>query len=110
VHPLPAKVSFSQGAGVWVPYGTAYHALHHSAKAHASETVLVHGASGGVGSAAVQIARSMGLTILGTVGGEGLTGAAKVAVSPRPSHVVGLRAMIAHLDHKSASWLLAVLM
>ena len=68
VHPLPAKISFSQGAGVWVPYGTAYHALYHSAKAHASETVLVHGASGGVGSAAVQIARSMGLTILGTAG------------------------------------------
>ena len=39
VHPLPAKISFSQGAGVWVPYGTAYHALYHSAKAHASETV-----------------------------------------------------------------------
>src|SRR5881275_2820504 len=33
VHPLPAKISFSQGAGVWVPYGTAYHALFHSAKA-----------------------------------------------------------------------------
>jgi NADPH2:quinone reductase len=68
VHLLPARVSFSQGAGVWVPYGTAYHGLYHSAKAHASETVLVHGASGGVGTAAVQIARSMGLTILGTAG------------------------------------------
>jgi NADPH:quinone reductase len=68
VHPLPAKISFSQGAGVWVPYGTAYHALYHSAKAHASESVLVHGASGGVGIAGVQIARSMGLTVLGTAG------------------------------------------
>jgi NADPH2:quinone reductase len=68
VHSLPAKVNFSQGAGVWVPYGTAYHALIHSAKARASETVLVHGASGGVGSAAVQIARAMGLTVLGTAG------------------------------------------
>src|SRR3989454_12139266 len=56
VHPLPARVNFSQGAGVWVPYGTAYHALFHSAKAHASEAVLVHGASGGVGTAAVQMA------------------------------------------------------
>jgi len=68
VHPLPAKISFSQGAGVWVPYGTAYHALYHSAKARASETVLVHGASGGVGSAAVQMARAMGLTVFGTAG------------------------------------------
>src|SRR6476646_11667083 len=36
VHPLPAKTTFAQGAGVWVPYGTAYHALHHSAQARAS--------------------------------------------------------------------------
>jgi NADPH2:quinone reductase len=68
VHNLPEKISFGQGAGVWVPYGTAYHGLHHSAEARASETVLVHGASGGVGSAAVQIARAMGLTVFGTAG------------------------------------------
>src|SRR6478672_8052566 len=68
VHPLPAKIDFKQGAGIWVPYGTAYHALHHSAEAHASETVLVHGASGGVGIAALQIARAMGLRIFGTAG------------------------------------------
>jgi NADPH2:quinone reductase len=68
VHGLPDKISFGQGAGVWVPYGTAYHALHHSAEAKASETVLVHGASGGVGSAAVQMARAAGLNVLGTAG------------------------------------------
>ena len=68
VHPLPEKISFAQGAGIWIPYGTAYHALYHSAEAHASETVLVHGASGGVGTAAVQMARAMGLTVFGTVG------------------------------------------
>jgi NADPH2:quinone reductase len=68
VHPLPANIDFKQGAGIWVPYGTAYHALFHSAKAHASETVLVHGASGGVGIAAAQIARAAGLTVLGTAG------------------------------------------
>jgi NADPH:quinone reductase len=68
VHPLPEKISFAQGAGIWVPYGTAYHALYHSAQAHAAETVLVHGASGGVGTAAVQMARAMGLTVFGTAG------------------------------------------
>jgi NADPH2:quinone reductase len=68
VHPLPAKVDFKQGAGIWVPYGTAYHALHHQAKARASEIVLVHGASGGVGIAALQIARAMDLSVLGTAG------------------------------------------
>jgi NADPH2:quinone reductase len=68
VHPLPANIDFKQGAGIWVPYGTAYHALYHSAKAHASETALVHGASGGVGVAALQIARAMGMKVLGTAG------------------------------------------
>jgi NADPH2:quinone reductase len=68
VHPLPQKISFGQGAGVWVPYGTAYHALYHSAEAHAGETVLVHGASGGVGCAAVQMGHAIGLTVFGTAG------------------------------------------
>src|SRR6266478_2096537 len=67
VHALPEKISFGQGAGIWVPCGTAYHALYHSAEARASETVLVHGASGGVGIAAVQMGRAMGLTVFGTV-------------------------------------------
>ena len=68
VHPLPKNISFEQGAGVWVPYGTAYHAVHHFAKARAGETLLVHGASGGVGTASLQIARAMGLTVFGTAG------------------------------------------
>jgi len=68
VHRLPQNVSFEQGAGVWVPYGTAYHALHHFARARAGETVLVHGASGGVGTAALQMVRAMGLTVFGTAG------------------------------------------
>jgi NADPH2:quinone reductase len=70
VNRLPDKISFEQGAGVWVPYGTAYHALHHFAKARAGETVLVHGASGGVGTASVQIARALGMTVFGTAGTE----------------------------------------
>jgi len=68
VYRLPEKISFAQGAGLWVPYGTAYTALHHHANAHAGETLLVHGASGGVGIAAVQFARAQGLTIIGTAG------------------------------------------
>lgn len=70
VHRLPENVSFAQGAGVWVPYGTAYHALHHFAQARAGETVLVHGASGGVGTAALQLARAMGMKTFGTAGSE----------------------------------------
>lgn len=70
VHPLPEKTSFPQGAGLWVPYGTAYTALHHHAAARAGETVLIHGASGGVGVAAAQLARAQGLVVLGTAGTE----------------------------------------
>jgi NADPH2:quinone reductase len=70
VHPLPAKITYAQGAAVWVPYGTAYHALYQRARARASETLLVHGASGGVGIAAVQIGRAMGLMVMGTAGSK----------------------------------------
>jgi NADPH:quinone reductase len=68
VHPLPDKITYAQGAGIWVPYGTAYHALYQFAKARAGETLLVHGASGGVGIASVQMGRALGLTVLGTAG------------------------------------------
>jgi NADPH2:quinone reductase len=53
VHPLPDYVSFAQGAGVFVPYATAHRALFGRGRAADGETVLVHGASGGVGIAAV---------------------------------------------------------
>jgi len=68
VQPLPDKISFSQGAGVWVPYGTAFTALQHHAHARPGETLLIHGASGGVGTAAIQFARAMGMTVFGTAG------------------------------------------
>ena len=70
VHPLPERISFAQGAGVYVPYGTAYRALEQIAHARAGELLLVHGASGGVGIAAVQVARAKGLTVIGTAGTE----------------------------------------
>lgn len=70
LHRLPPKVSFAQGAAMGVPYGTAFRALFHRAGAKPAETVLVHGATGGVGIAAVQIARAYGLTVLGTGGTE----------------------------------------
>jgi NADPH2:quinone reductase len=69
-HALPPKVSFAQGAGVFVPYATAYHALFHKAHGSPEETVLVHGATGGVGSAAVQIAKAAGFTVIATGGTE----------------------------------------
>jgi NADPH2:quinone reductase len=70
VHPLPPNASFAQGAALGVPYGTAWRALFQRARAVPGETVLVHGASGGVGTAAVQLARAAGLTVIGTAGSE----------------------------------------
>jgi len=70
VHPLPEHVTFEQGAAIGVPYGTAYRGLLLRAEAKPAETVLVHGASGGVGTAAVQLARAAGMTVIGTAGSE----------------------------------------
>jgi len=69
-HPLPEGISFSQGAAIGVPYGAAYRALFQRANAKAGEAVLVHGASGAVGIAAVQLARSAGMLVIGTAGSE----------------------------------------
>jgi NADPH2:quinone reductase len=70
VHPLPPNVSFAQGAAIGTPYATAYRGLLQRANAKPGETVLVHGASGGVGTAAVQLARAHGLRVLGTAGSD----------------------------------------
>ncbi|HVO32614.1 MAG TPA: NADPH:quinone reductase, partial [Elusimicrobiota bacterium] len=68
VYRLPDRVSFAQGAALGVPYATAYYGLFHRGHSMAGETLLVHGASGGVGTAAVQLARARGLTVIGTAG------------------------------------------
>jgi NADPH:quinone reductase len=70
VFPLPAQVSFAQGAAMHIPYATAFRALFHRAQAQGGETVLIHGASGGVGIAAVQLARAAGLYVIGTAGSD----------------------------------------
>lgn len=70
VQILPENVSFEQGAGVFVPYATSYRALLQKAKGKSGETVLIHGASGGVGIASVQWAKNAGLKVIGTAGSE----------------------------------------
>jgi NADPH:quinone reductase len=69
-HPLPDGISFAQGAAIGVPYGAAFRALFHRAKAIPGESVFVHGASGGVGIAAVQLARAAGFWVIGTAGNK----------------------------------------
>jgi NADPH2:quinone reductase len=93
IHPLPDAVNFAQGAALGVPYATAWRALHHRARARPGETVLIHGASGGVGTAAVQIARAHGMLVIGTAG----TDRGRDLVAEQGAHHV--------LDHRSGAYL-----
>lgn len=67
---LPDNVDFESGAGVWTPYATSFRALFQKADAIPGETVLIHGASGGVGLAAVQWAKNAGLRVIATASSE----------------------------------------
>lgn len=93
VHPLPERLSFAQGAGVGVPYVTAWRALHERARLLPGETLFIHGASGGVGLAATQIARALGATVIGT------------ASTPEGQEAVRAQGARAVLNHKETNYL-----
>jgi len=88
VFTLPEKVSFAQGAALGVPYATAFYALFNRAAAKPGETVFIHGASGAVGLAAVQLARAHGMTVIGSAGtDDGM----KLVLSQGAQHAVDHR-------------------
>jgi NADPH2:quinone reductase len=93
VHPLPENMSFAQGAAINIPYATAYRALFQLAKATPGETVLIHGATGGVGIAATQLARAAGMKIIGTGGTE----RGRILLTQQGAHHV--------LDHHAPNYL-----
>jgi NADPH2:quinone reductase len=97
VHPLPESMSFAQGAAIGVPSITAYRALFQRAHLQPGEIVLVHGASGGVGTITVQSARACGARVIGTAG--------------TPDGLDLVRCMGAHsaLDHSKPNYLDQVL-
>ncbi len=97
VHPLPANVSFAQGAAMGTPYATAYRGLFQRAQAKPGETILIHGASGGVGTAAVQLSRARGLRVLGTAGTE----RGRELVREQGAHEV--------FDHRAADYLAQIM-
>ncbi|WP_134699417.1 NADPH:quinone reductase [Ammoniphilus sp. YIM 78166] len=70
VHRLPESISYQAGAALGIPALTAYRALFHRAKIKPGETVLIHGASGGVGVLAVQMAKGIGANVIGTASTE----------------------------------------
>ncbi|MFC5995133.1 NADPH:quinone oxidoreductase family protein [Pseudonocardia hispaniensis] len=67
--PWPDGMSAAQAAGMFITYQTGYCALHRRANLRAGETLLVHAAAGGVGSAAVQLGKAAGARVIGTAGG-----------------------------------------
>ncbi|MDG3010478.1 NADPH:quinone oxidoreductase family protein [Rhodococcus sp. D2-41] len=68
--PLPDRLSFEQGAGIPMNVLTAHFALVHRGGLRAGDTVLVHGAAGGVGSASVQLAHALGAKVIAVVSTE----------------------------------------
>ncbi len=66
VRPIPGALEFDQACNLLGNYETAYHCLVARGRLRAGETVLIHGASGGSGLAAVQIARLLGATVIAT--------------------------------------------
>ena len=93
VRPLPERASFAQGAAMFVPYGTAYRSLFQRAHASAGEVVFVHGASGGVGIASVQLARAAGMQVIGSASTE----KGRKLVAEQGAHHV--------IDHRSPGYL-----
>jgi NADPH2:quinone reductase len=67
--PWPDGMTAGQAAGMFVTYQTGYCALHHRAALQPGETLLVHAAAGGVGTAAVQLGQAAGARVIGTAGG-----------------------------------------
>jgi len=92
VRPLPARITFEQGAAVWVAYATAYCAMVQRAAVRAAEWVLVHGASGGVGLAALQIGRALGARLIGT------------ASTPEGLELIKQHGAAVALDHSSTDY------
>jgi NADPH2:quinone reductase len=97
VHPLPARLTFAQGAAIHVAYATAYRSIVDRAGARPGETMLVHGGSGGVGIAAIQIGHAMGMRVLATAGTE----RGRALVLEHGAHEV--------FDHHAPDYLAAVL-
>ena len=94
---LPRDVPFDEGASLPVIWPTAWIALHERARIRAGETVLVHAGAGGVGAAAVQLARAAGARVFATAGG-----AEKLALC----RLLGAEEAF---DYRAGPWLAALL-
>ena len=77
VFPIPESIPFEEATALPITYQTGHVALHHRAQLESGETVLVHAGAGGVGSAAIQIAKAAGARVIATAGGPEKVGVCK---------------------------------
>lgn len=70
IFPIPDSLSYSEAASLFITYQTAYFALHRTARLQKGEVLLVHAGSGGVGSAAIQLGKAAGATVIATAGSD----------------------------------------
>ena len=96
VYPLPDNVDYKAGAALGVPYTTAYFALFYRAHTMPGETILIHGASGAVGLAALQLAKANGIRAIGTAG------------TPEGLHLIKQQGAVVALDHTKSDYLSAL--
>ena len=92
IHPLPDAITFHQGAALGVPYTTAHVALFHRGQLRDGEIVLIHGATGGTGLAALQLAQAAGARVLATGG----TSAGRAMLMEEGAYAV--------FDHRTADY------
>ncbi|MFJ6700134.1 NADPH:quinone oxidoreductase family protein [Streptomyces sp. NPDC091272] len=95
VLPAPASLDDAEAAALHIGYQTGWFGLHRRARLQAGETLLVHAAAGGVGSAAVQLGKAAGATVIGVVGGPEKVAVARelgcdVVIDRRTDNVIGV--------------------
>ncbi len=78
LDPIPEGMSFAEASGYVATYATGYHGLVDRGRLRSGETLVVHGATGGVGTAAVQIGKHLGATVIATGGDDGKLAAVRV--------------------------------
>lgn len=85
---MPPRMSFEQAAAFTVVYLTAYHGIVNLAHGHKGEKILIHAGAGGVGIAAIQLAKHLGMEVYATVGSEEK---AKVVAAQGADHIINYR-------------------
>lgn len=98
--PIPTGLDPAEAVSLVLNYVTAYQMLHHSAKAQLGQSILIHGASGGVGTALLQIGRLLRLTMYGTCSARGASAVTELGGTPIDYHREDLAQEVLRLSHE----------